>query len=56
MTNVAKHSEARPSVPVAKPVNIKEYDFKSSKYETAPCLPFSQIIIGPSGSGKGILL
>ena len=42
--------------PVVKPVNVKEYDFRQSKYEIAPRLPFSQIIIGPSGSGKGILL
>ena len=43
-------------VPFVKPVNVKEYDFKQSKYEIAPRLPFSQIIVGPIGSGKGILL
>ena len=43
-------------IPIVKPVNVKEYDFKQSKYEVAPRLPFSQIITGPSGSGKGILL
>ena len=43
-------------IPNVKPVNVKEYDFKQSKYEVAPKLPFSQIITGPSGSGKGILL
>ena len=42
-------------IPIVKPVNVKEYDFKQSKYEEAPRLPFSQIITGPSGSGKGIL-
>ena len=42
--------------PIDKPVNVKEYDFKQSKYDVAPRLPFSQIITGPSGSGKGILL
>ena len=41
---------------LAKPVNVKEYDFKQSKYDVAPRLPFSQIITSPSGSGKGILL
>ena len=41
---------------IVKPINVKEYDFKQSKYEVAPKLPFSQITIGPSGSGKGILL
>ena len=43
-------------IPIVKPVNVKEYDFKQSKYEVALKLPFSQIITGPSGSGKGILL
>ena len=41
---------------IVKPVNVKEYDLKQSKYDVAPRLPFSQIITGPSGSGKGILL
>ena len=44
------------NIPIVKPVNVKEYDFKQSKYDVAPRLPFSQIITGPSGSGKGILL
>ena len=34
-------------IPIVKPVNVKEYDFKQSKYEVAPKLPFSQIITGP---------
>ena len=42
--------------PIVKRINTKEYDFKQSKYEVAPRLPSSQIITGPSGSGKGILL
>ena len=42
--------------PIVKPVNVNEYEFKQSKYDVAPRLPFSQIITGPSGSGKGILL
>ena len=41
---------------IVKPDNVQEYDFKQSKYETAPRLPLSQTIMGPSGSGKGILL
>ena len=44
------------NIPIVKPVNVKEHDFKQSKYEVAPKLHFSQIITGPSGSGKGILL
>ena len=39
--------------PIVKPVNVKEYEFKQSKYDIAPRLPFSQIIVGPSGCGKG---
>ena len=42
--------------PIVKPINVKEYDFKQSKYDVAPRLPFNQIITGPSASGKGILL
>ena len=44
------------NIPIVKPINVKEYDFKQSKYEVAPKLPVSMIITGPSGSGKGILL
>ena len=44
------------NIPIVKPINVKEYDFKQSKYEVAPKLPFSMIITGPSGSGKGVLL
>ena len=43
-------------IPIVKPVNVKEYDFKQSKYEVAPKLPASMIISAPSGSGKTILL
>ena len=28
-------------IPIVKPVNVKEYDFKQSKYEVAPRLPAS---------------
>ena len=44
------------NIPIVKPINVKEYEFKQSKYEVAPKLPFPMIITGPSGSGKGILL
>ena len=44
------------NIPIVKPIDVKEYDFKQSKYEVAPKLPLSMIITGPSGSGKGILL
>ena len=42
--------------PIVKTVNVKEYEFKQSKYEITPRLPFSQLIVGPSGSGKGMIL
>ena len=42
--------------PIVKHINVREYEFKQSKYQIATRLPFSQIIVGPSGSGKGILL
>ena len=40
------------SVPIIKPHKMKEYEFKQSKYDVAPRIPFSQIVVGPSGSGK----
>ena len=44
------------SVPIIKPQKMKEYEFKQSKYDVAPRIPFSQIVVGPSGSGKSVLL
>ena len=43
-------------VPVIKPIKGKEYTFKQSKYKQCGSLPVRSIILGPSGSGKGILL
>ena len=42
--------------PVIKPIKVKEYSFKQSKYKQCSYLPVRSIILGPSGSGKGILL
>ena len=42
--------------PIVKPVNVKEYDFKQSKYDVAPRLPASMIISAPPGSGKTIFI
>ena len=39
-----------------KPQKSAEYEFKQSKYDVAPRIPFSQIIVARSGSGKTILL
>ena len=38
------------------PIKLKEYEAKQSKYDIAPKIPFRSIILGPSGSGKSILL
>ena len=43
-------------VPIIKPHQSAEYDFKQSKYDVTPRIPFSQMVVGPSGSGKSILL
>ena len=42
--------------PVIKPIKVKEYTFKQSKYKQCGNLPVRGIILGASGSGKGILL
>ena len=44
------------NVPIVKPINVKDNEFKQSEYEVAPRLPFPMIITGPSGCGKGVLL
>ena len=43
-------------VPVIKPIRVKEFDFKQSKYNQCGSLPVRSILLGPSGSGKGVLL
>jgi hypothetical protein len=42
--------------PKIKPIALKEYTAKQSKYKQVPQLPSRTILLGPSGSGKGILL
>ena len=42
--------------PVIKPIKIKEFDFKQSKYKQCGALPVRSILLGPSGAGKGVLL
>ena len=42
--------------PVIRPIKLKEFDTKQSKYKMVPHLPFRSVILGPSGSGKTILL
>ena len=43
-------------IPTIKPIKLKEYEVKQSKYNVASKLPIRSIILGPSGSGKSILL
>jgi hypothetical protein len=39
-----------------KPIKIKEYVVKQSKYENCGKLPIRSVLLGPSGSGKTVLL
>ena len=43
-------------IPIVKPINEIEYEFKQSKYSNVPKVPFRAIVFGPSGSGKSVLL
>ena len=43
-------------VPTIEPIKVKEYEVKQSKYHQCGKLPIRSILLGPSGSGKGILL
>ena len=43
-------------IPIIKPIQTKEYETKQSKYNVASKLPLRSIVLGPSGSGKSILL
>ena len=44
------------NAPDIKPIRTKEYDVPASKYKVVGSLPTRAIILGPSGSGKSILL
>ena len=41
-------------VPIIKPINITEYEFKQSKYEHVLKLPFRSIIVASSTGGKTV--
>ena len=43
-------------VAVIKPIKTKEYDVPESRYPVVGKLPIRAIALGPSGSGKSILL
>ena len=42
--------------PKVEPINVKEFTVKQSKYEVCGKLPIRSVILGPSGSGKAVLL
>ena len=43
-------------VPDIKPIRLKEYNVKQSKYNMVGRIPIRQIVLGPSGCGKGIFI
>lgn len=42
--------------PDVKPIDVKEFTVKQSKYNIVGKLPIRSVILGPSGSGKTVLL
>lgn len=44
------------NVPKIEPIKCKEFTSKQSKYDVVGKLPLRDIILGPSGAGKGILI
>ena len=43
-------------VPIIKPINTTEYEFKQSKYEHVPNFRFKSIIVASSTGGKAVLV
>ena len=43
-------------VPNIQPIKVKQYEVKQSKYNQVSRIPTSKILLGPSHSGKGVLL
>ena len=43
-------------IPTIEPTKLKEYEVKQSKYNVVSKLPMRAVMLGPSGSGKSILL
>ena len=44
------------SKPDIKPIAVRQYEVKQSKYDQVQKLPVRGILLGPSGAGKGVLL
>ena len=43
-------------IPTIKPIKLTEYQTNQSKYSMVGKLPTRALLVGPSGSGKGVLL
>ena len=43
-------------IPIVKPRNITEYEYKQSKYDHVPRIPFRSIIVASSTGGKTVLI
>ena len=43
-------------IPYIKPINIPEYNYKQSKYELTPKLPFRSIVVASRKGGKTDLI
>ena len=43
-------------IPTIKPINITNYEFRQSKLEHVPKLPFRSIIVASSTGGKTVLI
>ena len=44
------------NAPDIKPIKVKEFKTKQSKYSHCGKLPIRSVVLGPSGSGKTVLL
>ena len=44
------------TIPLVKPINVKEYTSRQSKYDVVGKLPIRSILLAPSGGGKTVLL
>ena len=42
--------------PTIKPIDVKELTSKPSKYDVVGRLPIRDILLAPSGGGKGVLM
>ena len=43
-------------IPIVRPRNITEYEYKQSKYDHVPRIPFRSIIVASSTGGKTVLI